>query len=265
MRGVMDHAHAAGMLGQAGVPESSYTRLHVDGTIAVARAAMRANVERVVYVSSPGLLGPIDHAPADEDAPAHPTNMYERSKAAAERAVASLDPALRARVVTVRPEFVYGPGDTHVARLVRMIARGRFFYIGDGSALCHPTYVDDAVRGLLAAADRGRGDRVYHVAGPRPVTIRALVEAFARALGAPPPRLRVPEGPMRLAVRVSERLAKVARITPPITTSGVDFFTMNRQFSWKRAEAELAWSPAIDIDEGAARAVSWYREKGLLR
>ena len=264
MKGVRVVYHAAGMLGQPGVPESAYMRIHVDGTLAVIRAAERANVERIVYVSSPGLLGPIDppRPPADEDAAPNPTNPYERSKAAAEQAIASLEPSRRARIVTVRPEFVYGPGDTHVARLVRSIQRRAFFYIGDGSALCHPTFASDALSGILAAGDRGKGDRTYHIAGPRPVTIRAFSEAFAKALGVSPPRLSIPESPIRFAVSLAERLGRKLNVKPPLTTSGVDFFTMNRQFSTKRAQTELSWSPVIDIEEGAARAVVWYREKG---
>jgi nucleoside-diphosphate-sugar epimerase len=265
MDGVETVFHAAGMLGQPGVPEAAYTALHVEGTLNVVRAADAAGVARVVYVSSPGLLGPIDDAPADEDARPSPTNPYERSKAAAEEALAALPAPLRARVVTVRPEFVYGPGDTHVLRLFRSIARGVFFYIGSGRALCHPTYVDDAVRGILAAADRGAGGRVYHVAGPRPVTVRELGSTFAAALGVRAPFVRVPEAPLRLLVRALEIAAPIARRKPPLTTTGIDFFTMNRQFSTARARRELGWEPQIDLREGAARTVRWYREKGHLK
>jgi nucleoside-diphosphate-sugar epimerase len=250
--------HCAGMLGRAGVPEEAFQRVHVGGAIATLRAARALGVARVVLVSSPGLLGPIRGAPADEDAPPAPTNAYERSKAAAERAVHDFQREHGPHAIIVRPEFVYGPGDRHVLGLFRAIQRRRFFFIGDGSALCHPTYVDDAVRGILAALDRGIPGRIYHIAGPRPVSIRDLANVFAVALGVRPPRARVPERVVRVLVRALGRLS-------PLTESAVDFFTFDRQFSWDRAKNELGYVPGVEVEEGARRAVRWYEAQKLLR
>ena len=56
-------------------------------------------------------------------------------------------------MVVARPEFVYGPGDTHVLGLFQAIQRGTFFYMGSGECLCHPTYIDDAVAGLTSVIE----------------------------------------------------------------------------------------------------------------
>ncbi len=257
--------HCAGRLGRAGAIEDEYRRVHVEGTRNVLEAARTAGVPRVVHVSSPGLLGPITGADADEDAPVRPTNVYERAKAGAELVVRQFESIHGPRVVVVRPEFVYGPGDLHVLRLFRAIERRRFFYIGTGRALCHPTYVDDAVDGILAALAGAPLGRVYHLAGPRPVTISHLAETIASALGVAPPFLRLPEGLVRSAIRVLRPVAHVARRELAIDESGVDFFTFDRHFSWQRAKTELGFSPNVELDAGVARTVAWYREKGLLR
>jgi nucleoside-diphosphate-sugar epimerase len=215
-------------------------------------------------MSSPGVLGPVRGAPADEDAPLAPTNPYERAKAAAEEEVHAFEREHGARVVIVRPEFVYGPGDHHVLRLFQAIRRRRFFYIGTGRALCHPTYVDDAVRGVLAAFDRGALGRTYHVAGPRAVTIAELVTAIARALSVPPPRVHVPERAVRLAIRALRPAARAVGWTLPLDESGVDFFTFDRAFSIARARDELGWTPEIDVEEGSKRTAAWYEESELL-
>jgi nucleoside-diphosphate-sugar epimerase len=258
--------HCAGVLGQASVPESLYRRVHVDGTLALLRAARAAGVRRVVHVSSPGVLGPIPRSrePATEDAPHNPTNAYERSKSIAEHAALATAKELGLDLVVARPEFVYGPGDTHVLRLFRTIARRRFFYIGDGKALCHPTFVEDAVRGIVDVGDRGAAGRIYHLAGPEPVSIEELAGTMARAMGVPSPRIHVPERAVRLAVEIAERLASRLAFTPPLTRSGVDFFTFDRQFSWERARQELGWSPRVGLEEGVTRTVQWYRQQGLL-
>jgi nucleoside-diphosphate-sugar epimerase len=241
-----------------------FQRLHVDGTANVLRAAREAGVGRVVHVSSPGVLGPVPNGPADEDAPYHPTNAYERSKAAAERAALALSSQIGLPLVVVRPEFVYGPGDRHVLRLLQAIARSRFFYIGDGGALCHPTYVDDASRGIVDAGERGAAGRIYHFAGPRAVTIRELAETFARAMGAPPPRVRLPRALVHGLALALDEVTRGTRLRPPLTMSAYDFFTMDRQFSWARARSELGWSPEVELLDGAARAVRWYRERKML-
>ncbi|HEY8090425.1 MAG TPA: NAD-dependent epimerase/dehydratase family protein [Polyangiaceae bacterium] len=258
--------HAAGMLGRAGATETDYQRVHVDGTRNVLVAARAAGAERVVHVSSPGVLGPVPRgAPdLDEDAPVRPGNAYERSKAAAEDVVREDGERHGPLAVVVRPEFVYGPGDLHVLRLFGAVRRGRFFYIGPGDALCHPTFVDDAVRGLLAAAERGKAGRVYHVAGPRPVSIRELAGTYARAMGVRPPRLRVPEHPLRLALAAAQPLARRLRLPLPLTTSGVDFFTRDRHFSTRRAREELGFGSSVELPDGVARTVRWYEERGLL-
>jgi nucleoside-diphosphate-sugar epimerase len=258
--------HAAGMLGRAGAADSDYDRIHVDGTVNVVRAARLAGVARVVHISSPGLLGAIARsAPdADEDARPNPTNAYERSKARAEAAVHADAREHGERVVIVRPEFVYGPTDRHVLRFVQTIKRRRFFYIGGGNALCHPTYVDDAVSGLLAAIDHGELGRTYHLAGPRPISIRELAETFARACGVSPSFASLPERPLRLAVRLLEPLANRLHVTLPLGTSAIDFFTFDRHFSWERAKTELGFQPAVDLVEGATRTVRWYESEGLL-
>jgi len=256
--------HCAGMLGRPGVSEDAYMLVHAEGTSNVLAAARAAGVERVVHVSSPGILGPTRGRDADEEAPLAPTNAYERSKAAAELIVRAFEHEHGPLTVVVRPEFVYGPGDMHVLGLFRMIARGRFFYIARGDAVCHPTYIDDAVAGILAALDRGVPGRTYHIAGPRPVTIRELAETIARAVGAPAPQRHVPAWTVRLAIRAARPVFRLARRPLPLDETGVDFFTCDRHFSRLRAERELGWAPGVPLDEGVRRAVAWYRQRGLI-
>jgi nucleoside-diphosphate-sugar epimerase len=260
--------HAAGMLGQAGVPEPFYHRLHVDGTRHVlAEAAETRDAAdgrpRVLYVSSPGVLGPITGPPADETAPLAPSNPYERSKAAAEQ-VARQFAEDGLPVIIARPEFIYGPGDRHVLDLFRAIQRGLFFYVGNGRHTCHPTFIDDAVDGMLRCLQRGRLDHVYHITGPGSVTFRQLATTMAQALQVPPPRLVVPRWLAWLAAAGLELVGTVTGKAPPLSRSGVAFFSEDRRFSWQKANRELGYTPQVDLETGVRRTVAWYKEKGLL-
>ncbi len=255
--------HAAGMLGEAGVPEAAYFNLHKNGTENVLAEAQRAGVERVLYISSPGVLGPIMGAPADETAPLAPSNPYERSKAAAEQVAQNYAEA-GLPVVIARPEFIYGPGDVHVLGLFKAVRDGRFFYIGSGSYTCHPTYVEDAVAGMLLALKQGLPGEIYHITGPNPVMFRELAETIAAGLAVPPPRFTIPRPAAWLGAAVFELMGKLFGIRPPLSRTGAAFFSENRRFSWQKAHQSLGYSPEFDLERGVAATIKWYRENGLL-
>ncbi len=269
--------HAAGMLGRAGLSEAEYRRVNAEGArafLAAAAEAYRAGRTaadlRVLHVSTAGVLGAgrkdgggrMKDDPSSFEALA-PSNAYERSKALAEGYAAALA-AAGLPLVVARPEFIYGPGDRHVLGLFRAIQRGQFFYIGDGNNTCHPTYVDDLVDGLLACLRRGAPGGVYTIAGPRTLTFRELAETIAAELGVRPPRWRVPR---RLAWLGAAGLEGVGRLTgrvAPLSRDGVAFFSESRGSSIARARAELGYAPRVDLREGVARTVAWYRGEGLL-
>jgi nucleoside-diphosphate-sugar epimerase len=255
--------HAAGMLGQAGVPERAYFALHEQGTNNVLAEAETAGIGRILHVSSPGVLGPISGPPADETTPLAPSNPYERSKAAAEQ-VALVYARGGLPVVIARPEFIYGPGDLHVLGLFRAVGNGRFFTINGGHHTCHPTYIDDAVTGMLLALQQGRVGEIYHITGPEPVPFRELGTTIAAALGVSPPKLNLPR-PLALAGAAGlEFVAKIMKKRPPFSRTGVAFFSESRRFSWQKAHDELAYTPQFDLPTGAAQTVAWYKEQKLL-
>ncbi len=268
LRGALEGAafvvHAAGRLGEAGVPEEAYLKLNVEGTRNVLAAALDAPAPpRVLHLSSAGVLGITGRTAAPEEAPYAPRNAYERSKAASERV--ALEFARRGLpVVLARPGFIYGPGDKHVLGLFRAVKRHQFFYVGAGQHLCQPTFIDDAVEGMLLCLRAGEPGGVYHVTGPRAVTFRELGDAVAAALDVRPPWLRLPRPAATLAASALEVLGAALGRKPPLSRAGVDFFGGDRVFSSRRAHEELGYTPRHDLASGLPRAVAWYRERGLL-
>jgi nucleoside-diphosphate-sugar epimerase len=256
--------HASGRLGEAGVPERVYEQVNVDGTRNILTKALdMRNRPRVLHVSSPGVLGPIAGDPATEDAALAPSNPYERSKAAAEE-VARGFAARGLEVVIARPEFIYGPGDRHVLGLFKAICRGHFFYINGGRHSCHPTFIADAVAGMLLCLSRGRPGEAYHITGPRPITFRELGDTIANALGVRAPSLSMPKWSASLGATGLEALGRLFALTPPLSRSGVAFFSEDRRFSWQKAHEELGYSPQSDLATGVFQTVQWYREHGWL-
>ena len=66
--------------------------------------------------------------------------------------------------VSVRPRLVWGAGDTTLLPgILAAVESGRFAWIGGGGHRTSTTHVDNAVEGLLLAAERGRHGEAYFV------------------------------------------------------------------------------------------------------
>ncbi|MGB1251023.1 MAG: NAD-dependent epimerase/dehydratase family protein [Candidatus Promineifilaceae bacterium] len=256
--------HAAGRLGAFGISEDAYTQLHVNGTRNVLTAAHKAGALRILHVSSPGAVGPTVGTPKDESAKYEPSNRYERSKASAEKVALQLSEQ-GVPVIVVRPEFVYGPTDLHVLNLFRAVAGQRVPLINGGRSYCHPTYIDDAVEGMLLALINGRIGEIYQVAGEESIPMRAFLSQIADELGVPAPRLNAPRRLLKPLAEVAERVGTRTGITPPLTQSAVDFFSTSYRFSWAKAADELGYRPKTTLQNGIRQTVAWYRANGYLK
>jgi nucleoside-diphosphate-sugar epimerase len=258
--------HLAGRLFTAGTRLGDYTRLHVDATVALleASAAAARPPDLFVLCSTTGVHGPTGQTPAREDDPQHPQNAYEVSKAEAERLAATVSKRLALPLTIARPGLVYGPGDLHLAGWFQAIRAGYYRVIGAGRNHLHPIFIDDAVRGLLLCAGAARpGGRAFHLVGSRAVTMRELSEAIGRAVGRAVPPAHLP-GPLAHAVGAAMEALPVPRRMLPLTRSRVRFMLQNRAYDGARARDELGFVPQIDLDEGLARTVAWYRQQELL-
>jgi dihydroflavonol-4-reductase len=95
-------------------------------------------VRRFVHCSTVGVYGPLESLPADETTPPMPDIAYERSKLEGEAAIRSVAEEAGLEAVILRPTWVYGPLCPRTQKLIRTVARKRFFFRGDGSNRRHP-------------------------------------------------------------------------------------------------------------------------------
>jgi nucleoside-diphosphate-sugar epimerase len=215
-----------------------------------------ARVRRVVQVSSVGVYGHVAHPPAAEDAPLHPENDYELTKAAGERAARAAALRTGLDLVIVRPSWVYGVGCPRTAKLIASLRKRRFFFIGRGNNLRHPVYIDDFLSGLELAAQAGPevAGRTFNMAGPRWMTVEEMVAEFARALRVPPPALHAPRWLGLAAGWAAERMSAVVGAEPPISRRTLAFFENDNAFDIGAARRSLGFEPRTDLP-GGARAV----------
>jgi nucleoside-diphosphate-sugar epimerase len=257
--------HLAGRLFSPGEPAREYERLHVDATEALLTASVAAgDLDFFLLCSTTGVHGATGSRLPREDDPGQPTNAYEATKARAESIASEMAKRHGLKAVIARPGLVYGPGDRHLLGLFRAIRGGYYRVIGSGGNRFHPIFIDDLIRGLiLAASAAGRDCRAYHLVGPRPVTMRELSDAIGNAVGRPVPKAHLPR-PLALALGGAFEVLPLPRRMLPLTRSRVRFMTQDRAYDGSRARRELGFVTEVELDEGMARTVSWYRNNHLL-
>jgi nucleoside-diphosphate-sugar epimerase len=217
-----------------------------------------AGVRRLVQVSSVGVYGHVAEPPAKEDAPLHPENDYERTKAAGEEVTRRAAASTGLDVVIVRPSWVYGAGCPRTAKLLRSLRKGRFFYIGKGDNLRHPLYVDDFLEGVESAAlaPAEVGGRTFNLAGPRWMTVEEMVGEFAKAIQVRSPTLHAPRW-MGLTVGwAAEQVSAVVGTEPPISRRTLAFFENDNAFDISAARGAFGFDPRTELEGGVRQAAA---------
>jgi nucleoside-diphosphate-sugar epimerase len=229
--------------------------VNVEGTRALIEAAA-GGIGRWVQLSSVGIYGPRRSGVIVEETPTAPAGAYEQSKAVADTLVleACANDRLGSAVV-VRPSIVFGDGmrNRSIAQWADVIERGRFFFIGPPGASANYVDVSNVVDALIlcAVAPEAHG-RVYNLSDW--CTVEAFVDAIAAAIGRPRPWLRLPERPVRAAVRGVSRVT-----TLPLTDARIDALVSRCRYSTARIERELGYRLAVPIADGLVRMLALRR------
>jgi nucleoside-diphosphate-sugar epimerase len=170
--------HVAAKAGVWGLYEDYY-RTNVIGTRHVIEACRRHGIRRLIYTSSPSVvLGDKELQGVNESTP-YPTRYlahYPATKAEAERQVLAANSPELATVV-LRPHLIWGPGDNHlVPRILARGRAGRLRRLGHRNPLIDTTYIDDAARAHVLAADRLQpgsavAGKVYFISSGQPIPL----------------------------------------------------------------------------------------------
>ena len=265
MEGVEVVHHLAAAFREMNVPDTYYWEVNVQGTRNVLDEALKQGVRKLVYCSTCGVHGNIDHPPGGEDAPIQPADYYQRTKYEAEPLVRTFHQrGLPAAIL--RPAAIYGPGDPERFLMIfRRVSRGKFPMFGNGKTLYHPLYIDNLVDAFVAAMADGVGDgEAYLIADDEYLEIEDLVKRVGRALEVDVKIPHYPVWPVVAAGHVVEKACRPFGITPPIFPRRVDWYRQNRAFKIDKAKRDLGYEPKVEIDEGLRRTADWYRREGYI-
>ncbi len=202
LTGVRVVFHLAGVAHVDGASEQQLQAVNVEGTAAVAAAALAAGVERLVYFSSSLAVA------AEQDAPTQ--TAYGRSKFEAEQRLLEIARNSSLKVTILRPVNVYGPGmKGNLAAMVRLIGRGRMPPLPRLDTRLSLVGLEDLCRAALLAADDRADFATYLVTDGLTYALNEIEASIYRALGKPAPRWRSPRVLFYLAAVAAGLLSRV--------------------------------------------------------
>jgi len=234
--------HAAQMDVRRSVADPLFdARVNILGTVNLLEAARKANVRRVLFVSSGGAVyGEQETFPAAEAHPTNPVSPYGVSKRAGELYAFFFQAEYQLPFVALRYANVYGPRqDPHgeagvVAIFSGKMLRGEPVTVnGDGKQTRDYVYVGDVARANLLALD-STATGPFNVGTGIETDVNTLARLLADAAGS---RSEIRHGP---AKQGEQRRSVI---------------------DCARAARVLGWRPEVSLADGLGRTVEFFRTR----
>ncbi|MDR3212664.1 MAG: NAD-dependent epimerase/dehydratase family protein [Azoarcus sp.] len=279
--GVDTVIHNAALVADWGQRERFF-QINVEGTKNVLAACLETRVRHVIMTGSCSVFGE-EHHPAPKDE-AHPKkshysyfldrvfpsamNHYRDSKRDAVLEAIAFAKAHTMNLTLLHPVWVYGEREFHTGfyEYLKTVQGGVPAIMGCTDNLFHVIYAGDLAAAYYALFERApQGVREYLIGNPEPVHMDTLYRLFCAHAGLQKP----PNLPKALVYPVAFLLELAAMLLrrghpPLLTRSRVNMFYDSIAYCTEKARRELGFTPHVTLEEGIAKTVHWYQEKGLL-
>jgi len=230
----------------------SYVETNVLGTLNVLEAARESGVARIIHTSTSEVYGSALTLPIAESHPLQGQSPYSASKIGADMMAEAFARSFDVPVAILRPFNTYGPRQSERAVIPTVIRQVldpscAAIRIGDTSTVRDFTFVDDTVAAFLSiglAPDVEFG-RAYNAGTGKAVSVAEMIDLVVGLAGCNKPveldadRMRPGDSEVRALLADSSRLASA-----------------------------VGWRPSVDLRDGLARTIAWWRERfagGLVR
>ena len=211
---------------------------NVCGSLKLLLTVVECGVRKVVFLSSGGTIyGTPSILPIPEDHPLEPNCSYGIGKLAIEkylklfRALHGLDFA----IVRLSNPFGEGQpldrGQGAVSIFLNRVLHDAPIEIwGDGSAVRDYVYISDAIEGIVAAADREDGSRIYNIGSGIGHSLNEVIAEIEQVVGK----------------RATVHYKGARTFDVPANVLCID-----------RARTELNYSPKVSFRDGICKTVEW--------
>jgi nucleoside-diphosphate-sugar epimerase len=236
-------------------PVSLYYDVNVGGAENLVAAAVKNNVQRIVFTSTVALYG-LNAGIPNEESPANPFNHYGRSKYEAERVFRDWASKDQERVaVFVRPAVIFGERNRgNVFNLLNQIVSGKFIMIGNGKNKKSMGYVLNIAQFLTEIIDCSPGVHVYNYADKPDMTTEELITVALKTLGRNNTVPRIPYCTGLIGGYLFDLLSKLTGRTFPVSSIRIKKFCTDTRVSTCKMR-ESGFKPLYSLTQGLERMI----------
>ena len=251
---------------EAKLKEEDYHNVHVLGTKLLAEEALKQKeFKRFIHISTIGVHGDIKNPPADEESPFNPGDIYQNTKADAEKWLHSFASENNLEYTVIRPVAIYGPSDKRLLKLFKMAKLGIYPILGYGKSLYHLIHVDDLTDIIIKAATFLKAKNEVFIAGnPESASIEGIGRIVASVYNKKLYIIKMPAWPFFLMGMLCELICRPLQIEPPIYRRRVAFYTKDRSFDTSKLMNVLEYKTRYSNKQGLEETVGWYQKHSWL-
>ncbi|SET37316.1 Nucleoside-diphosphate-sugar epimerase [Stigmatella erecta] len=261
--------HVASLAGYWG-HEETYRGINVDGTRNVLNAMRQCGVRRLIYTSTPSVVGyerDVINGQPGIPYPMRHKSPYPRTKAVAEQMVCDANGKDLA-TVSLRPHLIIGPGDNNLLpRVVERALAGTLVMVGDGTNKVDFTYVDNAAWAHLDAADALKDEkspaagRAYFISNNEPVLLWDWLNGLLGAVGCPPTRRRISYRTARALGGLMETAWTLLPLPgePRVTQFLASALARSHWYDMGPAQRDFHYQVRVPLAEGTRHTAAWLR------
>jgi dTDP-glucose 4,6-dehydratase len=214
-----------------------FVSTNVQGTQTLLDAALDADIDRFLQISTDEVYGEISEGKFSESGPLNPRNPYAATKASADLLARSYYTTYELPVLITRTSNNYGPrqhSEKLIPKFIQRAAAGKSLPVyGDGSNVREWIYVEDNCRALETVFESGSVGEVYNIGSGKELTNLEVTRRILDAVGGSDDQIEF----------VEDRAGHDQRYA--IDASKVE---------------ALGWEPEWSFKKGLAAAVEYYSD-----
>lgn len=236
-----------------------YFKINVKGTKNLVEECLPANVKKFVYLSSIAAVGPNRGFLLTEESPCKPVNPYGKSKFKTEKLLIDYFDRFEFPTVILRAPIVYGPLGQHnvIKKILDMISKDRFFFVGNGKNLRSLCYIDNLIQGFVCIEkSHNSNGEIYFIADERVYTFKEIFEIIAQQLGTNLKDTHLPKFIGKACGLTCKSLAAIGFYS--IFLNAIWNMVLDMACDISKAKKELNFKPKIDIKEGMQKVIKYY-------
>jgi dTDP-glucose 4,6-dehydratase len=165
-----------------------FVTTNVQGTQVLLDAALDADIERFIQISTDEVYGEIEDGTFSEDDRLNPRNPYSATKAGADLLARSYQTTHGLPVIVTRSSNNFGPRqhpEKLIPKFLTNAAQGKSLPVyGDGTNVREWIYVKDNCRALLTVLEEGEDGEVYNIGSGLEKQNIEVTKAIIEAVGA---------------------------------------------------------------------------------